>query len=87
MKKRNIALLSLFLLSGLTISAQEVLTLEQCKKLALENNCKNQECPIGTERFQRNKERGIYKLLPYRKCHWRLDSMLIREWQPLILWA
>ena len=64
MKKRNIALLSLFLLSGLTISAQEVLTLEQCKKLALENNVKIKNARLDQSASNETKKEAFTNYFP-----------------------
>jgi Outer membrane protein len=64
MKKRNIALLSLFLLSGLTISAQEVLTLEQCKKLALENNVKIKNARLEQSASNETKKEAFTNYFP-----------------------
>ncbi|WP_321437409.1 TolC family protein [uncultured Bacteroides sp.] len=64
MKKKNIALLSLFLLSGLSISAQEVLTLEQCKKLALENNVKIRNARLEQSASNETKKEAFTNYFP-----------------------
>jgi outer membrane protein len=64
MKKKNIALLSLFLLSGLSISAQEVLTLEQCKKLALENNVKVKNARLDQSASSETKKEAFTNYFP-----------------------
>ncbi|WP_321517375.1 TolC family protein [uncultured Bacteroides sp.] len=64
MKKKNIALLSLFLLSGLSISAQDVLTLEQCKKLALENNVKIRNARLEQSASNETKKEAFTNYFP-----------------------
>ena len=64
MKKKNIALLSLFLLGGLSISAQEVLTLEQCKKLALENNVKIKNARLDQSASSETKKEAFTNYFP-----------------------
>jgi Outer membrane protein len=64
MKKKNIALLSLFLMSGLSISAQEVLTLEQCKKLALENNVKIRNARLEQSASNETKKEAFTNYFP-----------------------
>jgi outer membrane protein TolC len=64
MKKKNIALLSLFLLGGLNISAQEVLTLEQCKKLALENNVKIKNARLEQSASNETKKEAFTNYFP-----------------------
>ena len=64
MKKKNIALLSLFLLGGLSISAQEVLTLEQCKKLTLENNVRVKNARLDQSASSETKKEAFTNYFP-----------------------
>lgn len=64
MKKKNIALLSLFLFSGYNISAQEILTLDKCKKLALENNVKIRNAQLEQSASNETKKEAFTNYFP-----------------------
>jgi len=59
MKRNNIVALGLLLLCGQGVSAQELLTLEQCKQMALENNVKIKNARLE-QGFRPDKEGGFY---------------------------
>lgn len=64
MKKRNIIYLSLLLLSGQSISAQELLTLEQCKQMALANNVKIKNARLEQNASEQTKKEAFTNYFP-----------------------
>lgn len=64
MKRNNIALLGLLLLSVLGVSAQELLTLEQCKQMALENNVKIKNARLEQKASKQTKMEAFTNYFP-----------------------
>ncbi len=64
MKKRNIILLCLLFSNGFSLSAQEILTLEQCKKMALENNVKMKNAHLEQNASEQTKKEAFTNYFP-----------------------
>lgn len=64
MRKRDIILIGLLLCCITSISAQEMLTLEQCKKLAVENNVKMRNARLEQSASSEVKKEAFTKYFP-----------------------
>lgn len=64
MKRKNIVLLSLLLLSVQGVPARELLTLEQCKQMALENNVKMKNARLEQKASMQTKNEAFTNYFP-----------------------
>ena len=61
---RIIVISALFVISIFTVSAQDILTLEQCKALALKNNKQAKNSELSVEAAQQQKKEAFTKYFP-----------------------
>lgn len=64
MKRNNIVALGLLLLCGQGVCAQELLTLEQCKQMALENNVKIKNARLEQKASRQTKKEAFTNYFP-----------------------
>jgi len=61
---RKIIIITIVCLSGISVRAQEIFTLEKCKALALQNNTKAQNSQLSTEAAEQVRKEAFTKYFP-----------------------